>query len=231
MYERLPTFCYNCELIGHGSNSCTRSSSFGASEISLPSHEERLPVERAIQVSHDANQRRDTSDPIFVPCSEDKLETDFGPRLLVSRWRGRARGRGGGAVHATHVTPRTTAGSDTEFTESRGTASHSLRGRSRFVGRGRSSTIHAPHAPPSSDAVTTPLIHSPIANLAVNQSNEIITAHIENNPSNLVQPLSDSPNPQASLLNDSSTQIIPFSGSRDSPSPNLPSQITPSHNP
>lgn len=231
MYERLPTFCYNCGLISYGNKSCTRSSSSETGGFSLPSHDKRLPIERTTHVSHDVNHCMDISDPIFVLGTEDNPETDFGPWLLISRRRSRARGYGCGVGCANHMTSRTAAGLDAKVTESWGTTSHSLRGGSRFLGRGRSSTIHAPHKSPRSDAVAVPLVQSPIANLVVNQNIEIISTHIENNPIDPIPFPSDSLNPKVSNLNDSLFLIIPFSGPRVDPQLILSTQISPFRNP
>lgn len=83
----------------------------------MPSRDEREQVEKTTQVSHDSDQIMDAADPIFVPYPDECPKSDFGPWLLVSRRRGSAWGRGGGASRASHVTPRTADGVEGDYTD------------------------------------------------------------------------------------------------------------------
>lgn len=63
MYELLPTFCYTCGLVGHGSSSCYRLMTSGAGKTasSCPvGHNEPNPI----LVSSVENQNMDIFDPI-----------------------------------------------------------------------------------------------------------------------------------------------------------------------
>lgn len=168
----------------------------------------------------------DSADPIFVHGTDDNPEMKFGPWLLVSRRRGRARGRGGGTGRAAHVTLRSAAGPDTEDTESRGTALHCLRGGSRFVGSGRPSTMHTSHTASRSDAVANPLDQSPVTNLAVDFNMGNPSNCIQNNPSDPSHYSSDTPIPEAPVLPDSSFQNTSLYSSRDNPPPISSNQNT-----
>lgn len=87
MYEWLPMFYYNCGLIGHGSNACTKSVPTRASGSPLPNCDEQPQVEGFNQVSESMNQQMVSSETLTVlgnsenhPVSETStLETDYGP--------------------------------------------------------------------------------------------------------------------------------------------------------
>lgn len=73
---------------------------------------------------------------------EDKNpETDYGPWLLVSRWRGGTHGRGGGA-RASRLTNGVVADPSSEIDVARGAAPRSLRGGRAFVPSGQQPPSH-----------------------------------------------------------------------------------------
>lgn len=125
-------------------------------------------------------------------------------------------GRRGGALHASHMTSRTADGVDAENIESRGTTSHSLRGSSRFAGRGRSSTFHAFRNSPHSDPVETLNVQNPVADITVTQSLVIVESP-KVNPLDLKS--SSSLDPHAIALSDSLGQFAAPPSPRDSPPP------------
>lgn len=104
LYEKLPTFCYLCGMVGHGSNSCNRRSSVNhVSSYPPPSSDTGELQGSAVRMNLDAPatglEARSNPLPVdSIESSENNLsqpDTDFGPLMLVSRRRGRGGGRGG----------------------------------------------------------------------------------------------------------------------------------------
>ncbi|XP_039136996.1 uncharacterized protein LOC120274516 [Dioscorea cayenensis subsp. rotundata] len=101
LYEKLPTFCYHCGMVGHGSNLCSRRSSRNLNRpLSPPSHVQGEP--NGMEIREDSvsqNNGMEARDGAMPPLHDDSLsesaDTDFGPWMLVSRRRGRGGGRGG----------------------------------------------------------------------------------------------------------------------------------------
>ena len=98
-YERLPTFCYHCGVVGHGASACSRQHGRSQGEGSLSD----LPGSRGVFHSEDTmpvmTERRqamelDPSCSALAMQEEQQMESGFGPWMLVSRRRGRGRGRG-----------------------------------------------------------------------------------------------------------------------------------------
>lgn len=211
----------------------------------MPSRDEREQVEKTTQVSHDSDQIMDAADPIFVPYPDECPESDFGPWLLVSRRCGSAWGRGGGASRASHVTPRTTDGVEGDYTESRGTGSHGLRGGSRLAGRGRSSTFHAFRDSPHPNLAEHHNVQNSVVDPSVDQTS-MINDVSEINPSKtppypLVGPQKSTVSEPLSVCTSQdrshpfrdhsppnpSNQIVPFRRSQETPLTSGPSRPSP----
>lgn len=73
LYERLLTFCYTCGMIGHGSNSCSRSTTASVTRTTSSHREWRVEIGLSL-VSAIQNQRMDDSDPLPDPHSSDFSE-------------------------------------------------------------------------------------------------------------------------------------------------------------
>lgn len=176
LYERLPTFCYSCGMIGHGSNSCSRPVTSGAARID-PSRPVRLTEFDSGLVSEVRDQHMDDSDPVPPGPSSETLddvtpETNYGPWLLVSRRRGGTRGRGGGSRPG-RATIGAAADPSSEATVARGAAPRSLRGGKSLAPSGRQPSLQV------NSSVTDAVPHVP-------------TRHDQSNPS--LSALSPPPN-------------------------------------
>lgn len=151
LYERLPTFCYLCGLVGHGSNSCNRQSPACSEKPSQPRCEDLDDQQRQeVRVSHEhMGEGMDVGmapEPVSLPeLMENVVEipnTDYGPWMLVSRRRGRgggrggARGLGGPGSRGAHVTSRDLTVPLPNVSKTNTTVACPTRGMSSSRGRG-----------------------------------------------------------------------------------------------
>lgn len=116
--------------------------------------------------------------------SESKQTTpefDYGPWLLVTRRRSRARGRGGSSW-VDHVTSRTATDSCAVDIESRGTTSRNIRCRFESGGRGKFSHTSLPIIDPHLEI--NPIINESISTNPVNSLEDIPVPHYSS-PSSL----------------------------------------------
>lgn len=179
LYERLPTFCYVCGVIGHGTNTCSRRNLDNQSSPSPPlcsdpgdgqrptvMEEQGLPsIDREVGIGSRPPEFEQALDR-----KDEASENDFGPWMLVTRRRGRGGGRGGAGgsgnlePRETHANPRTPVGENPNISAARSEVGRSPRG-GRFRGRGG----HASPRPRVSDgsgpnAPSVPSGKSPHAN-------------------------------------------------------------------
>ncbi|XP_039136393.1 uncharacterized protein LOC120273757 [Dioscorea cayenensis subsp. rotundata] len=97
LYERLPTFCYSCGMVGHGANACSRRPSPGNAGTTLPprtSQGSAVDSVRSPNVGNEtlgqASPHLDQSGQIVSSSSPPVApDSEFGPWLIVSRRRGR----------------------------------------------------------------------------------------------------------------------------------------------
>lgn len=156
-----------------------------------------MAVEGSTQVTPDNDQQIDISNPqplssLTKHLSESKQTTpefDYGPWLLVTRRRSRARGCGGSS-RVDHVTLRTATDSCAVDIESRGTASRNIRGRFESGGRGKFLGSHPSRhtsftdtqmAPPTNSHTSLPIIDPHL------EINPIINESISTNPINSLE--------------------------------------------
>lgn len=93
LYERLPTFCYTCGVIGHGSNSCSRALATGKANVCQPPRPQRGKEVRQELSPMDAGTG--ANDSVSSPPSSEigdplvhsntEVDSEYGPWLIVSR--------------------------------------------------------------------------------------------------------------------------------------------------
>lgn len=121
LYERLPTFCYKCGIVGHGTNNCSHQS-LGNSEPTSPPHCTDSRGQQRQGIREGSESLSDGMEAELAPRSEIPAEeikgteelhkTDYGPWMMVTRRRGCGGGRGGTGgsggqgSHAAHTISR-----------------------------------------------------------------------------------------------------------------------------
>lgn len=141
------------------------------------------------------------------PMSEQPLlETAYGPWLLVSYRRGRARGRGD-ASRAYHVPLRPVADSSVIAVESRDLVSRSPCGGRSLASRGRFIGSHTSHRIPISDIPDASPTNPCLVNPAVDSSLEIISPTLRNVALDVAPSPGIEPAPNGSFPSDSSIHL------------------------
>lgn len=148
LYEKLPTFCYLCGMVGHGSNHCSRrspviQSSSQPPPVQVHSDLSGMEVGTEMEIMDDGMEARidhQTLNPDNV-CPEDDA-SNFGPWMLVARHKGRGGGRGGASGGAGRPAPRevhvrpTTSPNVSPNDHLQDDSANPTRGTSLFRGRG-----------------------------------------------------------------------------------------------
>lgn len=99
LYERLPTFCFTCGLVGHGTNNCSRRSENSPEnnqmEVSMEdrNHVNSSKSSESLKVRQAA--ALDQSDLTRQNEFEGNHDSEFGPWILATRWKNRGRSRSG----------------------------------------------------------------------------------------------------------------------------------------
>lgn len=158
LYERLPTFCYHCGLVGHGSNTCSRRSSGDMGNLSQPLGKEQASLRRQ-EVRDNPDIMREGMEAGGDQRPEDNLggsdvgeelpNTVYGPWMLVSRRSGRGGSRGGAGgtgrpgARETYGRSRDSGLSLPNVSKTSSGAACVTRGGSSLRGRGGSVTVRA----------------------------------------------------------------------------------------
>lgn len=153
-YERLPTFCYWCGLVGHGTNTCLRVPGTGWIRVPLPSRDTRgktVISDPVTKVVAPIEGLVDSSMSLVDLSLTTK--TNFGPWMIVGCWRRQACGRVDGS-HPGHVTPSVASPKPNVSPVSQNSASRGVRDRMRTHGRGGSLASRAQRSDDFDDDVT-----------------------------------------------------------------------------
>ncbi|KAJ0961230.1 hypothetical protein J5N97_000776 [Dioscorea zingiberensis] len=162
VYERVPTFCYTCGMVGHGASTCTTRRGPTSAQPSAAG-QANAGNDRSSQVqnAHETPEPRDKGLSPQTPLEEtiQSKESGIGPWMRPNRRRGRGRGRGGAggmSSRAPHMTPGLNPEQLDRVTDERhveGTI-RAIRTRSGDERRGKGRSFHpASRCVPSSSRV------------------------------------------------------------------------------
>lgn len=155
LYERLPTFCYSCGLVGYGSSACPQSM-IPEIDRSLPPPCSPQGLEVGSNPVLDPNMIETVTSnsssgamntPMCPESGDSLLDKEFRSWLLAPRRRGRVRGRGA-STRGTHAAGDAAAETRTTTTVHRSDSSTAQDIHSGFsgCGRGGHASSHSPRA-------------------------------------------------------------------------------------